>query len=159
MAIGDSVKLVAEVRLADGTYNGNVAWSSADDTIATINPTTGTVVAMREGRVSIVAAYAPEPSARGMATITIGDALPPVEPTAPQALAAGVSATAPSAPTVETNPGVLAPTAPTASGFVSLNLKSKVYHRASCRYFDCSNCSVVSLSEAQVRGRPCQICY
>jgi hypothetical protein len=150
MAVGDSVKLVAEVKLPDGTYNGNVTWSSADDTIATINPTNGTVVALQEGRVSIVAAYAPDPTARGLATLTIGDTLPPVE--APPMVVVLPSPNVSSAAQPE-------PASGPSGSLVSLNLKSKVYHLPSCRYYGCSNCSMVPLGAAQSRGRPCQICH
>jgi hypothetical protein len=67
----ESLRLIAEVQLADGQINGNVQWSSSDDTIATVNPTTGKVTALREGRVTVVAAYALDPKVKGLAVLTI----------------------------------------------------------------------------------------
>jgi hypothetical protein len=67
----ESLRLVAEVQMADGQIHGNVQWSSSDDTIATVNPTTGAVKALREGRVTVVAAYALDPKVKGLAVLTI----------------------------------------------------------------------------------------
>lgn len=71
MELGESVKLLAEVRLSDGQINGNVFWSSSDDRIAKVNPTTGEVTALREGRVTVVASYALDTNAKGLAELTI----------------------------------------------------------------------------------------
>ncbi|MEB3329046.1 MAG: Ig-like domain-containing protein, partial [Candidatus Sericytochromatia bacterium] len=79
----ESLRLIAEVQLADGQINGNVQWSSSDDTIATVTPTTGQVKALREGRVTVVAAYALDPKVKGLAVLTIvkdkAAAPPPVD--------------------------------------------------------------------------------
>lgn len=71
IAIGDKIKLAAQVQMADGQINGNVTWSSSDDTIAAVNPTTGEVSALREGRVTILAAFALDPKYKGLSEITI----------------------------------------------------------------------------------------
>ncbi|MEB3222406.1 MAG: Ig-like domain-containing protein [Candidatus Sericytochromatia bacterium] len=71
MEPSESLRLIAEVQLADGQINGNVVWSSSDDTIATVNATTGAVTALREGRVTIVAAYALDTKVKGLAVLTI----------------------------------------------------------------------------------------
>ncbi|MEB3196343.1 MAG: Ig-like domain-containing protein [Candidatus Sericytochromatia bacterium] len=71
MEPGESVSLTPEVRFADGQINGNVLWSSSDDTIATVNRSTGKVTALREGRVTIVAGYAQNPRIKGLAELTI----------------------------------------------------------------------------------------
>jgi hypothetical protein len=37
MVVGEEVILQADVVMADGQVNGNVAWSSSDDTLARVN--------------------------------------------------------------------------------------------------------------------------
>jgi hypothetical protein len=69
--VNESIKLLAEVRMSDGQINGNVFWSSSDDRIAKVNPTTGEVTALSEGRVTVVAAYALETGVKGLAELTI----------------------------------------------------------------------------------------
>jgi hypothetical protein len=68
---GDSQPLLAAVHLADGTVNANVNWSSSDGTIATVNPTTGVVTALKEGRVTIKATYAPDATFNQVAEIQV----------------------------------------------------------------------------------------
>lgn len=69
--IGQSLPLKAQVTMADGQVNGNVSWSSSDNTIATVNPTTGEVTGLREGKVSILAAYSADPRYRGLAEVEV----------------------------------------------------------------------------------------
>lgn len=71
LVVGEEVVLRAEVVLPDGQINGNVAWSSSDDTIAKVNPTTGAVSALKPGRVTIVAAYAAYPAFKNLAEIVV----------------------------------------------------------------------------------------
>lgn len=71
MAVDEAVTLRAQVFLPDGQINGNVAWASSDDTIATVNPTNGSVSALKPGRVTIVAAYMPSPAFKAVADIFI----------------------------------------------------------------------------------------
>lgn len=94
LVVGKSLELTAEVTLADGQRNGNVTWSSSDDTIATVNPTTGVVFAIKPGKVSILASYSPDPKYRGLAEITVAltEALLPPSPT-PSTVTFGPSAT------------------------------------------------------------------
>jgi hypothetical protein len=73
LAVGDRQTLTAAVRLTDGQINGNVQWSSSDDTVATVNPATGDVTALRPGLVTIVAAYTVNPQWRGLAEISVVD--------------------------------------------------------------------------------------
>lgn len=56
LEVGSQQDLLAEVTYADGQVDGNVRWTSSDSRIAQINATTGRVNALREGRVTIVAA-------------------------------------------------------------------------------------------------------
>jgi hypothetical protein len=104
----ESLRLIAEVQLADGQINGNVQWSSSDDTIATVNPTTGKVTALREGRVTVVAAYALDPKVKGLAVLTIvadKAATPPPPPD--DELAAAPPAPRP--PVLPVQPGIASP--------------------------------------------------
>jgi hypothetical protein len=71
LALQQSIPLKARVTMADGQINGNVTWGSSDSTIAAVNPTTGEVTALREGRVTIVASYAADPRYKGLAEIEI----------------------------------------------------------------------------------------
>lgn len=70
-AVGDFIVLQAQVFLPDGQINGNVGWASSDNTIATVNPTNGVVTALRPGRVTIIAGYAPYPEFKGVADIFV----------------------------------------------------------------------------------------
>ncbi|GEM_PF-3165671 len=71
LTVGESRKAIAEVRMANGEINGNVNWSSSDDTIARVNRTTGEVNAVAPGRVTIVATYALESRYRGLLALTV----------------------------------------------------------------------------------------
>lgn len=71
LQVGDKVPLRAQVHLADGQVNGNVTWNSSDDTIATVNQSTGEVSALRVGKVTVVASYTLDPKYKGLAEITI----------------------------------------------------------------------------------------
>lgn len=68
---GQTQQLTAAVELPDGTINGNVVWSSSDDTVATVNQSTGVVTALKPGTVTLVAAYAPLPQYKGLADLTV----------------------------------------------------------------------------------------
>ena len=68
---GEKVKLMAEVRLVDGQVNSNVIWSSSDDTVATVNGTTGEVSALKEGKVTILASYAADNKYKGAAELSV----------------------------------------------------------------------------------------
>lgn len=80
LMVGESRKIVAEVLMANGEINGNVNWSSSDDTIAVVNRTTGEVSAVTPGRVTIVAAYAPEPRYKGLLEVTVAGPSPRPSP-------------------------------------------------------------------------------
>lgn len=84
LAVGEQHTLTASVRLADGQTNGNVTWSSSDDTLAVVNPSSGQVTALQPGSVTIVASYTPDPKFRAIANLTINAAGPdPGKTTAP----------------------------------------------------------------------------
>lgn len=71
LVLGSRVTLRAAVYLPDGQVNANVVWSSSDDTLAVVNPTTGEVRALRTGQVTIVAAYAQDTRFKGLSELTV----------------------------------------------------------------------------------------
>jgi hypothetical protein len=81
LAVGDSITLQADVRLVDGQLNANVLWSSSDDTLAVINRTNGRATALKPGKVTIIAAYAPDASSKGLAELIIYGSRDEVPPT------------------------------------------------------------------------------
>ena len=68
---GERITFSAEVRMGDGTLNANVYWSSSDDTLASIDQTSGEAIARRPGRVTVRAAYVPSPQFLANATVSI----------------------------------------------------------------------------------------
>jgi sugar lactone lactonase YvrE len=102
LVVGEEVVLRAEVVLPDGQINGNVVWSSSDDTIAIVNPTNGEVRALKPGRVTIVAAYSPAPIFKGLAEILVR---------ATQ-LESTPAPTAPETPTASQSPSMVTATSP-----------------------------------------------
>jgi hypothetical protein len=104
LAVGRSLPLKAHVTLADGQVNGNVSWSSSDNTIATINPTTGEVTGLRPGSVTIVAAYSADVRYKGLAAITVVPEGAPVPSPTPEEVVFGPGATP--------LPGVVIPVTP-----------------------------------------------
>ena len=71
LEIGERQALRATVAMANGTVSSNVSWTSSDSTVATVNPTTGEVSALREGRVTIEAAYTVDTRFKGVANVTV----------------------------------------------------------------------------------------
>ncbi|MDB5102147.1 MAG: hypothetical protein JWM80_6568 [Cyanobacteria bacterium RYN_339] len=71
LAIGEGVKLVAKVQLADGTISSNVDWTSSDNTVAVVNGTTGEVNALKVGTVTIKGAYSQDPSQFSVSSVTV----------------------------------------------------------------------------------------
>lgn len=63
--------LLATVNYVDGTKDANVVWSSSDDRIATVEPTTGRVQAVKEGNVSIVAAAVSDPAQKATLQLSV----------------------------------------------------------------------------------------
>jgi uncharacterized protein YjdB len=61
MKVDDLADVIATVNLTDGTKNGNVEWSSSDNTIVVVNEF-GKVSAKKEGTASIIATYKLDPS-------------------------------------------------------------------------------------------------
>lgn len=73
MRPGDRLAMTADVHTKNGEINGDVVWSSSDATVATINPTTGEVVALRAGDVTLKAAFRLSPKAFGLAELRVSD--------------------------------------------------------------------------------------
>ncbi|MFN3432287.1 MAG: ABC transporter permease subunit, partial [Candidatus Sericytochromatia bacterium] len=55
VTVNDAKDLLATVAYTDGTFDGNVAWSSSDSRIVDVNPTTGKLQAKAEGIATVVA--------------------------------------------------------------------------------------------------------
>lgn len=72
--VGNAKDLMASVTYADGTVDGNVSWSSADDTIVSVNPTTGKVSGIKAGVATIVAASTVDPSKKALVKVTVRSA-------------------------------------------------------------------------------------
>jgi len=55
MEVGKSSQGTATVRYADNTSDSDLIWSSSDDTIASVDPRSGQIQALRSGEVTIIA--------------------------------------------------------------------------------------------------------
>jgi uncharacterized protein YjdB len=75
---GQAIRLVASLHLANGSRMtpDNVTWSSADASIATVDPS-GSVHALRAGRVQIVATWH---TSRGSSLILVADQVTKKQP-------------------------------------------------------------------------------
>lgn len=71
MSVGDSLTLTANVTNSDGTVNGNVTWSSSDNTRASVDAQNGKVTAVAAGVVSIKATSVQTPSVFGLCQVTV----------------------------------------------------------------------------------------
>lgn len=71
LAVGNTQQVTAEVDLPDGEINSNVVWSSSDNTVVTINQTSGVVTALKPGIATIIGAYAVDPTYKGLANVTV----------------------------------------------------------------------------------------
>lgn len=63
--------VAATVTYVDGTKDGNVAWSSTDSTIVSVNPTTGAISGVKPGTATIQAKSASDPTKFANVTITV----------------------------------------------------------------------------------------
>lgn len=114
--LGEKLKLVPSVQMADGQINGNVTWSSSDDTIATVNPTTGELSAVKEGRLTIVAAYTVDPRYKGLAEVLVVKdkaQVPPSPSPTPVVFAPGASALPTTLPSPSPTPSTSTEATPT----------------------------------------------
>lgn len=68
--LGDEKQLTAVVELGDGSFNGNVSWSSEDSRIVQVNES-GKIRANNIGIASIVAAYSPDTKSRTLVKIEV----------------------------------------------------------------------------------------
>ena len=68
---GDKLDLAANVLYEDNTRDSAIAWSSSDNTILSINSTTGAVSGIKEGLATVIATSLKDTSKRGSATVTV----------------------------------------------------------------------------------------
>lgn len=85
MTEGNKLKGTASVIYADNSRNSDIVWSSSDNTIATVNPTTGEISGLKAGIVTIIATSQKDTSKRASITVTVKqadvvDALTKIEP-------------------------------------------------------------------------------
>jgi hypothetical protein len=74
LRVGDTLHLTASTKICLGKIDTNLApysWTSSDSTVATVSTTSGLVLAIREGRVTIAAASVNEPLVKGAMALTI----------------------------------------------------------------------------------------
>lgn len=85
VTVGNAKELTGSVHYSDGTIDSSVNWSSSDDTIVSVNPTTGKLTGVKPGVTTIVASSIMDPSKTATVTVTIRsaevvDAVTRVEP-------------------------------------------------------------------------------
>lgn len=68
---GNKVKGTASVIYADNSRNSNLVWTSSDNTLATVNPSSGEISGVRAGIVTILATAQTDTSKRTSITVTI----------------------------------------------------------------------------------------
>lgn len=68
---GDKLDLVANVLYEDNTRDSAVSWSSSDNTIVSINPTTGAVSGVKEGLATILAVSIKDSNKKATSTVTV----------------------------------------------------------------------------------------
>lgn len=71
---GSARDMVGNVAYTDGSFDSAVQWSSSDDTILSVNPTTGRVSGVKPGIATVVAASTLDPSKKNTATVTVRSA-------------------------------------------------------------------------------------
>jgi uncharacterized protein YjdB len=71
IATGSAKDFSASVAYGDGSVDGAVAWTSSDDTILNVNPTTGRATGVKAGVASVIAAAVADPARKVTATVTI----------------------------------------------------------------------------------------
>lgn len=86
IAEGNKVKGNASVIYSDNSRNSDLIWTSSDNTIAAVNPTTGDISGVKAGIVTIIATAQKDSSKRSAITVTVkrGDvteALTKISPT------------------------------------------------------------------------------
>jgi len=72
LAVGAKIILTASVDADQGVTDRTVAWSSSDPTVASVNATSGEVLGVKAGTVTITAKATANPSVAGSALVTVG---------------------------------------------------------------------------------------
>lgn len=85
MTEGNKLKGTANVIYTDNSRNSDIVWSSSDNTIASVNPTTGEISGLKAGIVTIIATSQKDTSKRASITVTVKpadvvDALTKIDP-------------------------------------------------------------------------------
>ena len=68
---GEQLQLTGHVQYQDNTRDSALRWSSADETIATVNPTTGLVSAARPGVTTLMATAVKDSRQQSQITVTV----------------------------------------------------------------------------------------
>lgn len=71
ISVGNTIKLDASVSYSDGTFDSAATWSSSDDTIVSVNPTTGVASGVKSGIATAVATSTTDPSRKARTTVTV----------------------------------------------------------------------------------------
>lgn len=68
---GTAFDVIAVVTYADGSFDSNVTWSSSDNTVLSVNPTTGRLTGLKAGMASVVAQSPIDKTKRTTATVAV----------------------------------------------------------------------------------------
>lgn len=71
LTAGDKLDLVANVLYEDNTRDSAITWSSSDNTIVSINPTTGAVSGVKDGLATVIAVSIKDTNKKASSTITV----------------------------------------------------------------------------------------
>jgi uncharacterized protein YjdB len=71
MSVGEARDMLATVRFSDGSFDGNVVWSTTDSRLLEVNPTTGRLSAQAEGVATLISTAITDPSKRALVTVTV----------------------------------------------------------------------------------------
>lgn len=68
---GTAFDVIAVVTYVDGSFDSNVTWSSSDNTVLSVNPTTGRLTGLKAGVASVVAQSPVDRTKRTTATVAV----------------------------------------------------------------------------------------
>lgn len=101
----------AVVSYSDGTKDSNAIYTSSDDTVVSINGTTGEISGVKPGVATVVAASANDPTVKTLITVTVkqGETVPALVTVEPASLTLSVGATGRVNPVVKLSDGTTSP--------------------------------------------------